>query len=274
MLPRGGWLGYTPTMRIFPVLLLAVPLAFGQSSPDFSGVWKANGEKTKMERPLGDTAFYLWVTQSGTKVQEKTLLMGAHFEQRSESSYDTSGEPTTNMMRGEKFTSKASLSGGTMSVETSGAMEGHEMTLKETWTLSDGNKTLTVVRNTGRGEDTIVFDRQPDSESSVFTNPPRMAKDVYQNVKELQVPAYMLGPVMQSFTKALGVNCAFCHVPGKMDSDEKRSKVFARTMIHMTQGIDQDVFHGRPRVTCYTCHRGQEEPPARPPETAAAAMTH
>ncbi len=260
-------------MRIFPAVLIAVPLAWGQSNPDLSGIWKANAEKTKMERPLGDTGYYMWVQQSGAVIKEKTILMGAHFEQRSEAAYDTSAPETTNMMRGEKMASKATWSAGTLAVDTTGKMEGHDVTIHEKWTLGPDQKTLTVARDTGRGEETIVFDRQPDSESSVFTGPPRMAKDVYLNVKELDVPAYELGEVMQNFTHALGVNCQFCHVRGKMDSDEKDKKVFARTMIHMTHGINQDVFKGKFKVSCYTCHRGQKEPLIRPAETAEA-MTH
>ncbi|UYQ94129.1 c-type cytochrome [Chitinophaga horti] len=76
--------------------------------------------------------------------------------------------------------------------------------------------------------------------------------------------------VMQEFKVALGVRCNFCHAaskddPRKMDfaSDANRHKEITRDMMRMTNRISKKYLE----VTCYTCHRGKEEPllaPERP----------
>jgi hypothetical protein len=76
-------------------------------------------------------------------------------------------------------------------------------------------------------------------------------------------------PAMRAYSTALGVRCEFCHVQGDRASDENRVKLTARNMIAMVQQINAN-FHGMPKVTCYTCHRGEVEPKGAPPAPAAA----
>ncbi len=257
-------------MRLL-LLLAASALAWSQTTPDLNGVWKANKEKSKLPPQMASGDYYVSIQQTGPKIVEKTLTMGEHFEQRAEWSYDTSGAETTNTMREEKLASKAAWDSGSLVIDTKGQMEGRELAIHEKWTPAADGSSLTVVRNDGRGEVTMVLDKQSGDAANVFTAPPRMAKAVYQNVKDLDVPAYRLGDIMGNFTRALGVNCGFCHVRGNFASDDKKEKQFARTMIEMTHGVNHDVFHDHPRVSCYTCHRGQKEPVTAPPETASNA---
>ncbi len=74
---------------------------------------------------------------------------------------------------------------------------------------------------------------------------------------------------MRTFTSGLGVRCDFCHIQGDFASDENRVKLTARNMIAMVQQINTH-FGGNPKVTCYTCHRGETEPKSAPPAAAAA----
>lgn len=74
-----------------------------------------------------------------------------------------------------------------------------------------------------------------------------------------------LMPTMRSFTVALGQRCNFCHVQGDFASDENHKKIVARRMIEMVRSINTQNFNGKDRVTCYTCHRGAQEPMAAPP---------
>jgi len=75
---------------------------------------------------------------------------------------------------------------------------------------------------------------------------------------------------MQAFRVALGVRCDFCHVQGDFASDEKPHKQMARMMIQLERDINAKFPDGKMHVTCYTCHRGAEEPATRPGEGAAA----
>lgn len=100
---------------------------------------------------------------------------------------------------------------------------------------------------------------------------------------------------MRGFNRSLGVKCNFCHVVTTTEpkqefnfpSDEKEEKRIARVMLQMTQQIngpwlarvEQAEGHEHdhsaaeaevsgekgPRVTCWTCHRGREEPEMPPP---------
>jgi len=74
-----------------------------------------------------------------------------------------------------------------------------------------------------------------------------------------------LMPAMRSYTVALGVKCDFCHVPGDFASDEKHHKEIARGMIQLARTINTKFPDGKEHVTCYTCHRGSEEPATAPP---------
>lgn len=85
-----------------------------------------------------------------------------------------------------------------------------------------------------------------------------------------------LDSIMQTYNKALGVKCAFCHVPMKgftdsLDyfSDAEPRKEKAREMMRMTIAINQSYFPYQPgeraeylnTITCKTCHHGETFPP-------------
>ena len=74
-----------------------------------------------------------------------------------------------------------------------------------------------------------------------------------------------LMPAMRSFTVALGVKCDFCHVKGDFASDENPHKDVARHMIELARDVNAKFPDGKRHVTCYTCHRGAEEPATAPP---------
>ncbi len=78
--------------------------------------------------------------------------------------------------------------------------------------------------------------------------------------------------VMQSFAKALGVQCTYCHVQGDFASDDNQKKAIARNMIAMVRQIDASfpssagVFPaGYHEVDCSTCHRGSVKPETKAP---------
>jgi photosynthetic reaction center cytochrome c subunit len=73
-------------------------------------------------------------------------------------------------------------------------------------------------------------------------------------------------PMMGAFRVALGPpGCALCHVQGDFASDDKHHKIVARKMIELVRSINPKFPDGKEHVTCYTCHRGAEEPLTAPP---------
>ncbi len=75
---------------------------------------------------------------------------------------------------------------------------------------------------------------------------------------------------MHAFRTALGVECSFCHVQGDFASDDKQHKLIARHMIELVRSINPKFPDGKEHVTCYTCHRGAEEPLTAPPPNVSA----
>ena len=93
----------------------------------------------------------------------------------------------------------------------------------------------------------------------------RPVEEAFKNIQSLKgITAGRLMATMNGFTRSLGVDCAFCHVPGAFDKDDKANKVTARKMLAMTGVVAKEYFNGRGRVNCYTCHRGQKEPVSMP----------
>src|ERR1019366_9669245 len=94
----------------------------------------------------------------------------------------------------------------------------------------------------------------------------KTAEEVYKNIVQLKgTPADQLMPAMQFMASSLRAECAFCHVQGQMESDDKPAKKTARAMIAMTAAINKDAFRGQLQVTCFSCHRGALRPVNTPP---------
>jgi len=99
----------------------------------------------------------------------------------------------------------------------------------------------------------------------------------HKNLKILpqDISEQKLDSIMESYTKALGVNCKFCHTEVKefADSvdfavDDNPMKENAREMMRMTIYINKTYFYfdknERPEylkvINCKTCHRGEPFP--------------
>ena len=102
-------------------------------------------------------------------------------------------------------------------------------------------------------------------------------KAKHKNLKILpqDISEQKLDSIMESYSKALGVTCKFCHteVKGFADSldyavDDNPMKENAREMMRMTIYINKTHFYfdknERPEylkvVNCKTCHRGEPFP--------------
>lgn len=72
-----------------------------------------------------------------------------------------------------------------------------------------------------------------------------------------------LKKIMKSMSKDLGVDCSFCHDEPNMEKDTNKKKL-AREMMQMTSEISRKFPSTMKKVTCWTCHRGKEEPDKRP----------
>jgi len=104
----------------------------------------------------------------------------------------------------------------------------------------------------------------PPETQPVMPLPGPKSSELYKNVQVLgDTSAGELAGLMVAMTEWVSPEqgCNYCHV-ADMASDELYTKRVARTMISMTQNINQSWGkHVQPAgVTCYTCHRGNNIP--------------
>ncbi|MBI3005807.1 MAG: photosynthetic reaction center cytochrome c subunit [Ignavibacteriales bacterium] len=95
------------------------------------------------------------------------------------------------------------------------------------------------------------------------------AEQVFKNIEIFkgQQAGRVLRVMEFAFTPGLGVECNFCHVEGKWESDENDHKVKARAMWKMLPEVNKlvkGVAGDKAAVNCYTCHRGEETPALTP----------
>ena len=99
---------------------------------------------------------------------------------------------------------------------------------------------------------------------------PTMTQDVFKSVMVLQdIPIDTFFDTMGMFANAMGNDCTFCHSPqAALDRTafaiQTPRIVRARQMIAMMNTIDKNYFGGAPRVTCFTCHHGNQSPRSDP----------
>lgn len=88
----------------------------------------------------------------------------------------------------------------------------------------------------------------------------KTAEQAFKNVQVLKdIPADQLVPTMRVMAGSLGVNCGFCHVEDR-SKDDLETKQTARKMITMMMEINKNNFDARQEVTCFTCHKGTNDP--------------
>lgn len=105
--------------------------------------------------------------------------------------------------------------------------------------------------------DDMVEQQQPNAGGAQQPQP--LAEERFKNIQIFKgQPAGNVLRAMQFFARSLGVECAFCHVPHQMDKDDKEEKKTARTMYQIVQYANKSI--GKPKVSCYTCHAGHQEP--------------
>lgn len=252
-------------MRIrFSVALFSVCVLFSQT-PNLTGVWKANIEKSKFNGPP-PTEYLVIFDQQGSKLTEQTRSLGPRGEQRASFTYNTDGKPSMNSFQGLPMRTQASWSGSILMLEAKVA--GRPATISEKYELSSDGNTLTItsaLTSDGKTmERTLALEKQPDSAGEPLRQPEQTASVRFKNVQILKdLPASQFLDAMRSFSMSLGVDCHYCHVEN-FASDDKPAKGMARKMLTMTHSINDSTFGGKMEVRCYTCHRGQAEPQSRP----------
>jgi len=245
-------------------VLGAVQAISQESTPNLSGIWKANPDKSHVQGPPA-TNRRVKIVQQGDDLTISTRALSQMGDQIQASHFRIGSDDNSN--EALVFTLKSSVhwKDGGLAIDSVGKTDRGDIHINEVWTLSPDGQTLTDHSTRQFGdrpprEDTIVYEKQPEADWEPL-QPPKPAEEVYKNIQVFKgMPAPDLLQTMQSFTRSLGVKCDFCHVQDAFDKDDKPEKPTAREMILMARGINKDNFGGHMRVTCWTCHRGSTEP--------------
>jgi len=83
------------------------------------------------------------------------------------------------------------------------------------------------------------------------------------------IPVDTFFETMGMFASAMGNDCTFCHDSGAYFDKALFAKptpriARARQMVTMMNGLNEQYFGGRSRVTCFTCHGGSQSPRSEP----------
>ena len=93
-----------------------------------------------------------------------------------------------------------------------------------------------------------------------------LSEQYFKNIQVLKgMPVDTFFDAMGMFAASMGNDCTFCHSKEAGFRREAFAETTpriqrARQMIGMVQALNAQYFGGRPRVTCFTCHRGQYSP--------------
>ncbi|TMH53643.1 MAG: photosynthetic reaction center cytochrome c subunit [Betaproteobacteria bacterium] len=97
-----------------------------------------------------------------------------------------------------------------------------------------------------------------------------VSEQYFKNIQVLKgMPVDTFFDAMGMFAASMGNDCTFCHAKEAGFRREAFAETTpriqrARQMIGMMQALNEQYFGGRPRVTCFTCHRGQYAPVSAP----------
>src|SRR2546427_2240055 len=95
---------------------------------------------------------------------------------------------------------------------------------------------------------------------------PQVSDIVFKNVRGLKgIPVDEFMDTMGMFASSLGYDCSSCHAPEirtnrEAFAIETPAIQRARGMITMMNALNRSYFRGEPRVSCFTCHRGNYSP--------------
>jgi hypothetical protein len=241
--------------------------AAAQAPVDLSGIWERyNAASSPGKQPVD--SMKLKIDQQGATIDVVLRVVQRGTVEQSNIRY-IAGQETRGEMHGAPMTCRAEWDGAALVVHSTAKVVSKELNLTDRYTLSaDGNRLTMHERHKfdtePEGEETQVFDRRPVSTWEP-DKPPAPAEEVYKNIQIMNgVPAPRLRTVMLNLTTWLGVECAYCHLMGQFDKDDKPAKQTARAMFTMVRAINQDNFPSTNAVTCWTCHRGAVKPQSLP----------
>jgi hypothetical protein len=134
----------TRTSTLLPFALLICAGA-ATAAPNFSGDWNLNPARSKYGQFPAPAALTRKIRHADPVLNMSTTQKGAQGEVTTELKYTTDGKPSVNKLATGDTQGVAHWDGDRLVIESARAVQGGQAKQKETWTLSDGGKTLTIL---------------------------------------------------------------------------------------------------------------------------------
>jgi hypothetical protein len=161
--------------RLLPGILLAAVMGTGvaavtavasaaSGTPDFSGTWMLNAERSDFAGETPPMSKMQKVEQAGIDLTVTIDEIGERGTVHGVARYTTDGRDVVNDVLGNQLTSSIGWEGAIMIMRTWGKFGSADIMLIDRWSLSPDGKTLTIAREfQGHGQvadQTLVFDRK------------------------------------------------------------------------------------------------------------------
>ncbi len=121
--------------------------ALAHAAPNFTGEWKMNVAKSEYGPVPAPTELTRSIKHADPNLDIKTFQKTAQGDINTELKYTTDGKPCVNKINGADSKGTAKWQGDNLIIESTREFQGMELQSKETWTLSDGGKTLTIANH-------------------------------------------------------------------------------------------------------------------------------
>lgn len=141
---------------VFLSALTALALSAAAPGPNFSGHWKLNVEKSKLDDPYQEERT---VDHKDPDLTVSLKAVSDGEEEESTAKYRTDRKETRNMLEGDPLFTTAHWDGDALVFDSQLISDTDTIEFHDRWTLSADGKLLTVTRKqkVGRDEHDLVF---------------------------------------------------------------------------------------------------------------------
>lgn len=137
------------TRRVFwagALVLLAGVSALAADKPDFSGAWKLNNDKSDFGPIPKPDKYESTIDHKDPQLKISTVQAGEQGERKSDVTFMTDGNETTNKFGPTEMKSKAKWEGNVLVIESKMEFQGNEISISEKWSLSEDRKAIVIDR--------------------------------------------------------------------------------------------------------------------------------
>jgi hypothetical protein len=147
------------------IAVLSIGAALAQGTTNFSGEWTMNASKSDFGPAPAPEMMTRTIKHQDPNLEISTHQKGVAGETTTQTKYTTDGKESVNKLPTGDAKGTAKWQGDSLVIETAREFQGIQIKGKESWTLSDGGKMLTILNHVsipqqGEFDLKLVFDKK------------------------------------------------------------------------------------------------------------------